>query len=224
VQPGTYKEIMRQIAASKAADLAESAKLPFSQKLAASDATRITGHLVLSESLNHPVLEVVKLFNQAVERKVFSKYALAGGLAVEYYGAPIHTEDADFLVVFPESAGGVLDPSSLYKFFTSQGAAAVGEYLVLHGIKFQMIPANNPLDLEALASAVTVSEKGTSFFIITLEYLIALKLRAWRYKDRLHVNHLLDSRVSLNQGTLSSILRQHQLESRWNQLLAERGT
>src|SRR6516165_3580611 len=104
---------MRQIAASKAADLAESAKLPFSQKLAASDATRITGHLVLSESLNHPVLEVVKLFNQAVERKVFSKYALAGGLAVEYYGAPIHTEDADFLVVFPESAGGVLDPSSL---------------------------------------------------------------------------------------------------------------
>jgi predicted nucleotidyltransferase len=85
-----------------------------------------------------------------------------------------------------------------------------------------MIPANSELDAEALQMAVSVSEKGIRFFVVTLEHLVALKLKTWRYKDRLHINHLLDSGVPLDQANLSSILERHQLEQRWKQLLAER--
>src|SRR5881296_412218 len=144
---------MEQITTSKKAELVQSAKLPFTEKLALTDAGRIVGHLVLSESFDHPVLEVLRLFNQALKESVFERYALAGGLAVEYYGAPINTVDADFLVVFPETTGGLLDPSSYIEFFRRHGAVATGEYLVLHGMKFQMIPANSPLDAEALQMA-----------------------------------------------------------------------
>ena len=67
-----------------------------------------------------------------------------------------------------------------------------------------------------------MSEKGIPFFVITLEYLIALKLRAWRYKDQLHINHLLDSGVVLDKAKLTPILERHLLRERWQQLLPER--
>ncbi len=133
---------MGRIRHSKKQDLVRSAKLPFTEKLAlTAAASRLGEHLVLSESFAEPVLEVIKLFNQGLKQRVFPNYALAGGdLAVEYYGAPINAVDADFLVVFPETAGGLLDPSGFFDFFRRQGAEAAGEYLILHGLKFQMIP------------------------------------------------------------------------------------
>jgi hypothetical protein len=130
--------------------------------------------------------------------------------------------DADFLVVFPERCSGLLDPTSLYAFFEGKGAAHSGKYLVLQGMKFQMIPANSELDREALENAVSVSEHGTPFFIVAPEYLVALKLMAWRYKDRLHVSHLLDSGLSLDQGRLTRILERQQLRDRWKQILSDR--
>jgi hypothetical protein len=225
MKPGTYHEIMGRIQQSKKDELVRSARLPFFDKLALTDAANRSGekHLVLSETFAEPVLEIIKLFNVAVKQAVFPKYALAGGLAVEYYGAPINTVDADFLVVFPESAGGLLDASVFFGFFQRQGAQSAGEYLILHNSKFQMIPANTSLDREALDDAISVTERGVPFFIVTLENLIALKLRAWRYKDRLHVNHLLDSGAIPDNAKLAAILTRHHLTERWQRLLSERG-
>src|SRR5206468_8719297 len=150
---------MGRISESKNAELVRSAKLPFTQKLAlTAAASRNADPLVLSESFADPVIEIIKLFNHALKQRVFERYALAGGLAVEYYGAPINTVDADFLVVFPESPGGLLDASPFSAFFQRQGAIAVGEYLVFRTSKFQMIPANRPLDNEALQTASLVRE------------------------------------------------------------------
>jgi hypothetical protein len=224
VKPGTYQEIMERIRRDKQDDLVQSAKLPFPQKLALTAAATRTGdHLVLAESFADPILEIIKLFNLAVREGVFSRYALAGGLAVEYYGAPINTVDADFLVIFPETPGGRLDASSYFAFFQRQGATVSGEHLIFHGLKFQLIPANGPLDSEALQQADSVSEKGVPFLVVSLEHLIATKLRAGRYKDKLHLNHLLDSGAAPDTGRLSAILQRHQLHSAWAQFLAERG-
>jgi hypothetical protein len=214
---------MERITRSKKAELVQSARLPFSQKLALTAAANRSEHQwVLSETFADPVLEVIKLFNLAVKEQIFASYALAGGLAVEFYGAPINTVDAYFLVVFPETGGGLLDPSAFFEFFRRQGATISGEYLELQGAKFQMLPANRALDMEALKQAVSVCEKGIPFSVVSLEYLIALKLNAWRYKDRLHISHLLDSGVNVDETRLTEILRRHQLERRWQQLVAER--
>src|SRR3954463_2976152 len=152
---------MERISRGKSAELVRSAKLPFSQKLALSAAAGRSGNpLILSESFADPVLDIIKLFNLAVKTGTFDRYALAGGLAVEYYGAPINTVDADFLVLFPETAGGLLDASGFFEFFHAQGAVAQGEYLVFHGSNFQMIPANSDLATEALRTASPVAEKN----------------------------------------------------------------
>jgi len=86
-----------------------------------------------------------------------------------------------------------------------------------------MLPANNGLDAEALQSAVAVSEAGVGFFVVTLEHLVAMKLKAWRYKDRLHINHLLDCGLEPDPARFSSILERYGIETRWAQLLMERG-
>src|SRR5690349_8211492 len=109
MKPGTYEEIMTRISNSKKAELVRAARLPFSQKLTLSSATsRTAGDFVFAETFSDPVLELIKLFNLGVKQGVFQRYALVGGMAVEYYGAPINTVDADFLVVFPETTGGLL--------------------------------------------------------------------------------------------------------------------
>ena len=223
MKPGTYAEIMRRIGESKSAELRETARSPFSEKLASVNRVSQTANRMLSEGLPEAVFKVLRLFNEGVDQGIFSKYAIAGGFAVEFYGAPINTVDIDFLGVFPESGGGVLDPSVYFEFFKRKGAETSGEYLVLNGLKFQIIPANQGLDAEALGAAIAVVEGGVQFFVVTVEHLIAMKLKAWRYKDRLHINHLLDSGISPDEGKLSSILERHGLASRWAQLLTERG-
>jgi len=65
-------------------------------------------------------------------------------------------------------------------------------------------------------------KRGLRFIFVSLEHLIGLKLKAWRYKDRLHINHLLDSGVAFDEAKLSTILEPHHLLQRWKQLLAER--
>ena len=85
-----------------------------------------------------------------------------------------------------------------------------------------MIPAKRSLDIEALQAAIAVSEKGVPFYVVTVEHLIAMKLNAWRYKDRLHINHLLESGVSVDKTKLFEILQRYQLEQRWEQLQSER--
>lgn len=222
MKPGTYGEIMRRIGESKSAELRETAKIPFSEKLASVNRVSQTANRMLSEGLPEAVFKVLRLFNEGVDQGIFSKYAIAGGFAVEFYGAPINTVDIDFLGIFPESGGGVLDPSVYFEFFKSKGAETSSEYLVLNGLKFQIIPANQGLDAEALGAATAVVEGGVEFFVVTVEHLIAMKLKAWRYKDRLHINHLLDSGVSPNEDKLSAILERHGLASRWAQLLTER--
>ena len=222
MKPGTYGEIMERISASKSAELKEAAKSSFSEKLASLNRASQILNPMPGEGLPEAVFKLLALFNEAVSQGVFGKYAIAGGFAVEFYGAPINTVDIDFLGVFPESSGGLLDPSVFFDFFKSKGAHVSNEHLVLNGLKFQIIPANTSLGSEALHEARPVSEAGTRFYMVTLEHLIAMKLKAWRYKDRLHINHLLDSGAKPDSALLGSILARYGLQDRWSQLLGER--
>src|SRR5213593_2294910 len=111
MKPGTYGEIMERICASKSAELKKEARLSFSEKLAAMNRASQSVNRMLSDGLPETVLKLLTLFNEGVAKGVFAKYAITGGFAVEFYGAPIKTVDVDFLGVFPETPGGLLDAS-----------------------------------------------------------------------------------------------------------------
>src|SRR5881409_947619 len=101
MKPGTYGEIMERISASKSAELKEAAKSSFSEKLASLNRSSQILNDMPGEGLPEAVFKLLALFNEAVSQGVFQKYAIAGGFAVEFYGAPINTVDIDFLGVFP---------------------------------------------------------------------------------------------------------------------------
>ncbi len=159
---------------------------------------------------------LAKLFKKAVADGAIDKYALIGGFAVIYYGAPIYTVDADFAVVFPQT-GGLLNPGPLFDYFTRHGARWDAEgYLVYRGMKFQIVPANTGLAAEALDQA---ADMGV-LTVISVEHLIAMKLEAGRAKDRVHINHLLRSGAKYDVARLDGILRRYGLLDKWVQFQA----
>src|SRR5437588_7779762 len=113
---------MQRIGESKSAELKEAARFSFSEKLAAVNRASQVVNRMLSEGLPEAVFKLLALFNEGVAEGLFNKYAIAGGFAVEFYGAPINTVDVDVLGVFPETPGGLLDASVFFDFFKAKGA------------------------------------------------------------------------------------------------------
>src|SRR5882672_4520119 len=97
MKPGTYGEIMERIGESKSAELRKAARFSFSEKLAAISRGTRSVNRMLSEGFPETVFKLLALFNEGIASSVFSRYAIAVGFAVEFYGAPINTVDIDFL-------------------------------------------------------------------------------------------------------------------------------
>jgi hypothetical protein len=219
--PNTQAGYIEALARAKARDLKRSASLPFAEKLQAVALASRSLEDSLMEALPTALRKLLGLFNEAVQDGVLERYALAGGFAIIYYGAPIHTVDADLLAVFPVSEVGLLDPRPIFEYFESKGARWSDEYLVLNGLKFQVVPGNEGLPAEALSTALRAPE---GFSVVDLEHLIAMKLLANRAKDRLHIEHLLSSGARPDAAKLQEILRHHGLEERWMDFKRNRGS
>lgn len=211
-QPCSQDDYIKALGRAKAAGRRREAARPFAEKLRSVELVSRLLEDSLMEPLPDALDKLMRIFDGAVQAGKTERYALAGGFAIIYYGAPIHTVDADFLVVFPLAASGLLNPSSLFAYFERQGAQWDGEHLVLNGLKFQFVPANDGLNAEALATA---QETPDGFWVVDLEHLIALKLSANRPKDRLHIEHLLGSGVVPDAGKLNAILQRYGLNERW---------
>jgi len=168
-------------------------------------------------ALSLGVLRVVAEMAEAEKAGVIGRFAITGGMAVTYHSEPVYTVDLDVLALIP-CEGSLIELGPIYEFFKQRGATTSAEYLVMEGLKFQFIPAATPLELEGLNHAVIVNERGLSFLVIDLEYLIALKLAAGRNKDLLHIQILLDApRRTIDFSRLEQILKSHELFIKWQQ-------
>ncbi len=168
-------------------------------------------------TLSLAVLKVIEAMAEAERSGVIGKFAITGGMGVTYHSEPVYTADPDVLAFIP-CAGGLIDLGPIYESFRQRGAAAPGEYLVLDGLKFQFIPAATPLESESLSSAVQATERGVSFLVVDIEYLVALKLCAGRAKGLLHIQIVRDApRRPIDFPRLERILRAHQFSAKWEQ-------
>jgi hypothetical protein len=209
--PNTQTGYMEALARSKARDLKRSASMPFDEKLRAVALVSSLLEDSLTEALPKALRKLLGLFDEAIQDRVLDRYALVGGLAVIYYGAPIHTADADLLVTFQASAAGRLDPRPIFDYFESKGARRVDDCLALNGLKFKVLSANDGLTVEAVGTALRTTE---GFSVVDLEHLIAMKLLANRSKDRVHIEHLLLSGAQPTEARLQEILQRYGLAER----------
>jgi len=133
--------------------------------------------------------DVFIALNNLVESNIIDDYAIGGGYAVMYYDIPIATYDLDVLVVL----SGEDDFHRLYEYFRQEGAKIEDVYIYIEDMPVQFLPNYiSPLFNAAIEEASKVEFEGVRSKFVSIEYLIALLLTAFRPKDRIRIQSLLD--------------------------------
>ncbi len=176
-------------------------------------------------SVATPDLEkIVERLNDLQRRGVIGLHAIGGAFAFIFYAEPIETLDLDVFADLPTGAGGLISLDRLYSELRSLGYDAVGDAILIEGFPVRILPETTPLVHEAVAEARTIQVGKQETRVFTPEHSIAVALQTNRPKDRLKIEHLLESgREPLDKELLEVILQKHGLEGRWKKLLAGRG-
>ncbi len=144
--------------------------------------------------------DVFTTLNNLVASNIIDDYAIGGGYAVIYYDIPIATYDLDVLVVL----SGDDDFHRLYEYFRQEGARIEDVYIYIDDMPVQFLPNYiSPLFNAAIEEANEVEFEGVRSKFVSIEYLIALLLTAFRPKDRIRIQGLLDR---ANRTTLKDII------------------
>jgi hypothetical protein len=163
------------------------------------------------------VKTTLEIVNRMQAAGIVGKYAIGGAVGATFYLEPSATLDVDIFVVLPTTAGSSLTSlAPIYEYLKTQGCQEQGEHILIEDWPVQFLPANNPLEKEALEQAVTADVEGTSTFVLSAEHLIAIALRTGRAKDYNGILQFLEQ-SSLNETKLKAILGRHQLESKWDE-------
>ena len=135
------------------------------------------------------MIEALRTLNQLKREGVIKDYAIGGGYAVNYYLEPILTYDLDIFVLMTTDK----EYSALYQYFRSRKYQIRNVYILIEGMPVQFLPSFiSPLIDEAIRRAKRIRVKGTPSKVLTVEYLIATLLMAFRPKDKMVIPHLLE--------------------------------
>lgn len=157
--------------------------------------------------------------NNLKKKGVIKDYAIAGGYATSYYLEPAYTYDLDVIALL----GNDEDYRSLYEYFRKQGNKIEDVYIYIDEMAVQFFPSFiGKLFDNAIRNAHGIKVKGVNTKVVTVEYLIALLLKAFRPKDKVHIVELLNR---ANKNLLNDVLvgcddKKGLLQTRFNKLLA----
>jgi len=157
--------------------------------------------------------------NDLKKKGVIKDYAIAGGFATSYYLEPAYTYDLDIIVLLDNDE----DYHSLWGHFKKQGNKIEKDYIYIDDMPVQFFPSFiGKLFSNAIRDAHRAKVKGVNTKFVTVEYLIALLLKAFRPKDKVRIVELLNKADKI---LLNGILRECDdeegfLQTRFNKLLA----
>ncbi len=173
-----------------------------------------------------PDLEkIIERLNELERKGTIGPYAIGGAFAFVFYAEPFETRDLDVFADLPTSQGGLVLLDKLYADLASLGYMPEGDAVLIEGFPVQILPETTPLLQEAVAQAESISVGKQRTRVFSAEHAVAIALQTNRAKDKLRIQHLLETgREPLNQGQLDAILQRHGLVQRWRDFLeASRG-
>jgi len=133
--------------------------------------------------------KVIKRLNRLREIEVIEDYAIGGAHAVAYYLEPVKTLDLD-IFVFVES------DQDFYIFRTyikKAGFKIRGTHVIIDDIPVHFLPGSlHPFINEAVRKAKRIRVRNIPTKVLTVEYLIASLLMAFRLKDKMVIPDLLE--------------------------------
>lgn len=142
--------------------------------------------------------KVIKLFESMIKDNIIISYALGGGIAVEYYVNPPATLDIDIFVIV--SGRGLDFMSPVYRYLQKHGAKFVGQHLMFHGNRLDVLPAFG-LTKEAVMYAEVVNIKETTLRIIKPDYLAAILYFVGRKKDEDRIKLMINKSLLTEKFT-----------------------
>jgi hypothetical protein len=133
--------------------------------------------------------KTLKELNRLKREGLIRDYAIGGGYAVNYYLEPILTYDLDIYVLMDEDD----EFYDLYDYFKKARYKIENVYIIIGNMPVQFLPSFiHPIIDEAVRKAKRIRFKGISTKVLTVEYLIATLLRAFRPKDKMIIPSLLE--------------------------------
>ncbi len=166
------------------------------------------------------MIETLKALNRIKRMGLVKDYAIAGGYAVNYYLEPRFTYDLDLFIVLSYEE----DFHQLYKFFRDAGNKIENVYIWIEGTPVQFFPTYiSPLFAEAVEKARRIRVRGVTAKVLSVEYLVATLLLAFRSKDRAVIPDLLGLS---NQNLIRDIVKRFSdektpLDQRLGRVLAD---
>jgi len=134
------------------------------------------------------MIEALKVMNEVKRLGLIRDYSIAGGYAVNYYLEPRLTYDLDFFILID----GEEDFHRLYRFFRERSHKIENVYIWIGEMPVQFFPTYiSPLFAEAVRKARRIRVRGVPTKVLSVEYLIATLLMAFRPKDRAVIPDLL---------------------------------
>jgi len=152
------------------------------------------------------VEETLKVLNGLRTNGLIEDYAIGGGIATIFYIEAILTYDLDIFVIpiISNKDKKIIDFTPLYNYLKNLGYKWKGEHIIIEGIPVQFIPVDK-LEEEAVREAKSVVYKGVRTKVLTVEYLIAILIKAGRPKDIAKVSRLINE-VKVDKKKLQEIL------------------
>jgi hypothetical protein len=165
------------------------------------------------------MIETIKELNILKKKGLIRNYAIGGGYALNYYIEPTLTYDLDVFILIDTDR----DYFNLYNYFRIRKYKIRNVYVVINELPVQFLPSYiNPLIEEAIRKAKRIKIKEVNTKVLTIEYLIATLLMAFRPKDRMVIPSLLKL---ANKRLLNNILKRFSnektpLDKRFQKILA----
>lgn len=165
------------------------------------------------------IADVASVLFDMSNRGVIGRYAVGGASAVAFYTEPIATKDLDIFFLFePPQTGVVLSLEPIYNYCRENGYTYDHEFIMIGGWPVQFIESgNDPLWMDALASAVTFTFDGGSIDVLTPEHLAAMWASVARAKDILKIQHFAESEV-FDALKLENVLHRFGLVDVWRKI------
>lgn len=132
-------------------------------------------------------------------------------MALIFWSEPTATFDLDVFVLL-RSTTALVSLEPLYTWARTHGYREEAEHIIISGIPVQLIPAHNPLAVEAVQNAADLDYDGHPVRVITPEYLIAMYLEpgARSRKRQARVAALLDE-GNVDRTLLDALLERYNL-------------
>ncbi len=134
------------------------------------------------------ILELIREINKLKKKRIIKDYAIGGGIAKNYYLEPQSTYDLDIFILIDTMD----DFHNIYDYFRKKKYRIENIFIIIQDVPVQFLPSFiHPLIEQAIKNGKQIKVDKLKSKILTVEYLIATLLMAFREKDKFAIKELL---------------------------------